>query len=125
MKDSLHTEAGVTQYDGSVASVPYDNLPSAGKIYLIIELTITKEKPGGKAFTWSDLWVVDAQGNRYHRMEDDTFLTSHTYNRMVGTDMRLGANQGVICFEIPKESAGELLTLVYTSEEGEAIIPLP
>jgi hypothetical protein len=125
VKEALHTEAGVTQYDGSVATMPYDNLPSTGRVFLIVDLVVSKARPGGKAFTWDNLVARDADGNLYHRMEDDTFLASHTYSRMAGTDLKLGTNNGVICFEIPQERADEGFSLVYTSDEGETVLLLP
>ena len=40
MKDKLDTTTGVTQYDGSVANVAYDNNPKDGNVYVLVNLDI-------------------------------------------------------------------------------------
>ncbi len=119
VKESLHTDAGVPQYDGEVLDVAFDNEPTEGYKFLILTLTVTKNAAGGGAFKWENLSVVDADGNTYSRMENDSFLDSHAYKRMAGTALQIGENKGSICFEIPVEVADGTLTLRYDAgEEG-------
>lgn len=119
VRESLHTDAGVQQYDGSVLDVAYDDAPGDGNAYLILTLTVTKSATGGGGFKWEQLSVLDAEGNAYARMENDAFLTSHTYKRMPGTALQIGENKGSICFELPAEAAKGALTLQYDAgEEG-------
>lgn len=119
VKESLHTDAGVPQYDGEVLDVAFDNAPSEGCSFLILTLTVTKGAAGGGAFQWDNLTVVDESGNAYKRMENDSFLDSHAYKRMAGTSLQIGENKGSICFEIPTESAQGKLTLRYDAgDEG-------
>lgn len=125
VRESLHTDAGVTQYDGDVLDVAYDDAPEEGKVYLILTLTVTKAVAGGGAFEWSRLSVCDADGNSYGRMENDAFLASHTYKRMPGTPLQIGENKGSICFELPADATKGTLTLVYDAEdEGENALPI-
>ena len=98
----------------------HDDAPSEGKVFLILTMTITKQKTGGGQFDWARLTVKDASGNVYHRMENDAFLSNHTYNRMPGTSLQIGENRGSICLELPPEAAKGGLTLCYDAgDEGE------
>ena len=125
LRESLHTDAGVTQYDGDVLDVAYDDAPAEGEVYLILTLTVTKAVAGGGAFEWGRLCVRDADGNSYGRMENDAFLASHTYKRMPGTALQIGENKGSICFELPADAAKGALTLVYDAgDEGENALPV-
>ena len=120
VKEKLHTDEGVQQYDGGVLNVLHDDAPSEGKVFLILTMTITKQKTGGGQFDWARLTVKDASGNVYHRMENDAFLSNHTYNRMPGTSLQIGENRGSICLELPPEAAKGGLTLCYDAgDEGE------
>lgn len=119
VKESLHTDAGVPQYDGEVLDVAFDNEPAEGCSFLILTLTVTKSAAGGGAFDWDKLTVVDENGNAYNRMENDSFLDSHAYRRMAGTSLQIGENKGSICFEIPTEVASGKLVLNYDAgDEG-------
>lgn len=125
VKDKLHTDAGVAQYDGGVMDVDYDEIPADGSRFLILTLTVTKSKAGGGAFDWKKLCVQDASGNSYSRMENDAFLSNHTYNRMPGTALQIGENKGSICIEIPTDAVGGPLVLVYDAgDEGKNILPI-
>lgn len=119
IKEKLHTDAGVTRYDGTTAATAYDDAPQAGDVFLLVELTADKTKPGGEAFIWNKLSVQDANGNSYARMENDSFISSHNYKRLPGTDLKLGNNTGWVAFEIPAKSADEKLVLVYSPSEVE------
>ena len=119
VKASLHTDEGVQQYDGEVLNVSHDNAPTEGNVYLILTMTITKSRTGGSAFKWDNLTVVDQDGNTYHRMENDSFLSVHTYNRLPGTSLQIGENKGSICLEIPENAGKGNLKLCYDGgEEG-------
>lgn len=119
VKPSLKTIGHVTQYDGTVEEIPYENIPQDGKVYLILNLSITKNQPGGIAFKWEDLSVMDDKGNRYPRHKNDSFLSDHGYERIAGTDLKLGDNSGWICFEVPWQATQEALTLSHKSVEGD------
>lgn len=118
IKDALHTEAGVTQYDGSVVDVDYDNAPSSGNVFLILTLKIVKSGVGGGSFEWTKLSLLDEIGNTYSRMENDTFLQNHQYSRLASTPLQIGEHKGSICFEIPSVQANGTFTLQY--DAGDA-----
>lgn len=119
VKENLHTDAGVPQYDGEVLDVAFDNEPAEGCSFLILTLTISKGAAGGGAFDWDKLTVEDENGNSYNRMENDSFLDSHAYKRMAGTSLQIGENKGSICFEIPTEVVNGKLVLNYDAgDEG-------
>ena len=105
VRDKLHTDEGIAQYDGGISDVAYDNAPAAGNSFVILTLTVTKAQAGGGGFDWKKLTLKDADGNSYSRMENDSFLSSHTYKRMPGTALQIGENKGSICFEIPAKAA--------------------
>lgn len=118
VKDALHTQAGMEQYDGSIVDVDYDDAPSAGNVFLILTLTITKSEAGGSSFDWTNLSLLDADGNVYNRMENDTFLQNHQYNRMASTPLQIGENRGSICFEIPSSQTDGTFTLQYAAGDA-------
>lgn len=118
VRETLHTQAGLPQYDGSILDVDYDNAPSSGCCYLILTLTAAKTETGGSAFDWANFSVADAAGDAHSRMEDDTFLQNHQYSRMPSTSLQLGETKGSICFEIPQEQAAGPFTLQY--DAGDA-----
>lgn len=119
--DALHTAAGVPQYDGGTLDVDYDDAPRAGCMFLILTFTITKTEAGGDAFEWDRLRVRGADGESYPRMEDDSFIQNHTYNRIAGTPLKIGENRGSACFEIPEAAAKGDLTLTYDAGEAGTI----
>lgn len=118
VKEKLHTVTPVTQYDRSVVDVNYDNVPSNGNVYLLVDLEINKTAGGNRPFAWKDFTVVDNEGNKYNRLENDNFLQNHNYNRMRGDDLKLGKNNGFICIELPKKITEKELHLQY-EYEGE------
>lgn len=121
LKDTLHTEDSVQQYDGSFDDVNYDNAPTNGHTFLILTLTISKAGTGDSPFDWTKLCLLDEAGNAYNRMENDTFLQNHRYNRLASTPLQIGEYKGSICFEIPTNIANESLTLRYDAGDIGAI----
>ena len=119
-REALHTDAGVQQYDGSILGVAYDEQPSDGCVFVILTMTVTKNRSGANAFRWENLTLTSADGTAYARMEDDSFLSLHTYRRMPATDLMIGENKGSICFELPEaQASSEPLTLRYDAgDEG-------
>jgi len=67
VKDKLHTDAGVPQYDGGITDVAYDNAPAEGNAYVILTMVVTKGQAGGGSFDWKKLSLKDADGNSYAR----------------------------------------------------------
>ena len=109
----------VQQYDGGVTQETVESEPGEGNVYLLLELAIEKQASDAASFEWKKLSVQDAAGNRYARMENDTFLESFGYSRIKSIDLTLGKNEGYACFEIPEESAAGDLVLVYEDTQGE------
>ncbi len=117
------TEAMVT-YGGDVNQVSHSDDPSEGNVYLLLLLNIDKTQAGKDKFLWSDLSVVDADGNTYARMANDTFLETHGLPRVKATDLSIGNNHGYACFEIPATADACKLTLVYSAEGSAQQIAL-
>lgn len=124
IRDSLFTQAGLKQYDGSIMDVDYSDSPSEGHVFLILTLTVSKTAAGGGQFDWDKLTVADGDGNTYSRMENDTFLQNHQYNRMASTPLQIGEHKGSVCFEVPADKAEGTFTLQY--DAGDAgMLTLP
>lgn len=115
--DLSATEAAV-QYNGDVVQIAHEEKPSAGNTFLLVELRIQKQKIGPGVFKWANVYVEDAEGNRYARHENDTFLQVYQFKRLKATDLTLGTNEGFACFEIPEFAADTPLALVYEAPEG-------
>jgi hypothetical protein len=112
------------QYDGTTTTTDLAKRPEAGYTYLLVELVVEKMIPGSPAFRWSDVRVMDAEGNAYGRLANDTFLESFGFHRIKSTDLTLGRNEGYACFEIPESSADGPLVLVHVGDDGETRIVL-
>jgi hypothetical protein len=85
-----------------------------------MEITITKvDNQSTASFDWHSLLVIDASGNSYHRLDNDTFLEQYQYTpRITGLPLRFGENTGWLCYEIPASIAIGNLTLAYTVKEN-------
>lgn len=113
VKEALNTVTPVTQYDRSIVDVKYDNLPATGNVYVLVNLDINKTAGGNRPFTWKNFALVDTDGNKYYRVENDNFLQDHNYTRMRGDDLKLGKNSGVIAIEVPKDKSESGFNLEY------------
>lgn len=123
VKDLSGSEAA-QQYNGDVTQIQFVEKPADGDMFLLVELTVTKQVAGASTFAWKNLSVKDGSGNSYTRMENDTFLQNYNFPRLKSTNLTLGTNKGFICFEIPAEAVKGDLSLVYTSAEMSLEIPL-
>lgn len=122
--ENLLAEQSSVQYSGEAVQSKIQETPDEGNVFVLVTLTIEKQQAGAAAFTWDHLWVQDADGNKYARMENDSFLESYGYVRQNSTNVTLGKNEGSICFELPKQQASGKLTLCYDSDGATASIPL-
>jgi hypothetical protein len=119
VKNKLESVENVTQYIGSTQEV-HQQYPAAGNVYLILKLTVSKQGAESTPFDWNYLTVKDNAGNTYQRNGNDTFLEQFNYTpRMTGLEIKLGVNEGWICYEIPAQAAEGKLTLTYTGEGSQ------
>jgi Domain of unknown function (DUF4352) len=115
VKDKLESIETVNQYVGST-QVLHQQSPAKGNVYLIMEVTVSKQGTAADPFDWSQLTVKDTAGNSYARSSNDTFLTLYSYTpRLTGLAIVFGVNQGWICYEIPAQAADGKLTLSYSA----------
>lgn len=120
----LQAEQSSVQYSGETIQSKIQEMPDEGNVFVLVTLTLEKQQAGAATFVWDQLWVQDADGNKYARMENDSFLESYGYARQNSTDLTLGKNEGSICFELPEQQASGKLTLCYESDGTTASIPL-
>ena len=119
VKDKLESIETVRQYVGSTEEV-HQQYPAEGNVYLIMELTVSKQGTDPTPFDWSKLTVQDNSGNIYQRVSNDTFLEQFKYTpRMTGLELKFGVNEGWLCYEIPAQAANDKLTLTYNSEGSQ------
>ncbi|MCF0134329.1 MAG: aryl-sulfate sulfotransferase [Blautia sp.] len=123
IRETLETVVPVTQYDGSIDDVPYTYSASEGSVLVLLNLQVSKSGKGSGGFSWKNVLLRDENGNAFERM-NDTFLSDHEYERMAGTDIRIGSKTGWISFEVPKELADQNLELYYQDENGEMILSI-
>jgi len=120
---NISSTKAVVEYGGDVNEVSYSDQPKDGNAFLLLLLNIDKNQPGKDKFLWSELSVMDAEGNSYTREENDTFLELHGLPRIKATDLSIGNNHGYVCFQIPLSVDSSLLTLVYSAENSKQSIP--
>ena len=121
---NISSTKAFVEYGGDVNQVSYSDQPSEGNVYLLVLANIDKNQPGKEKFVWSELSVLDADGNAYARMDNDTFLETHGLPRIKSTDLSIGNNHGYVCFEVPASSDFSKLTLVYAAEGSAQNIAL-
>lgn len=85
-----------------------------GKEFLLVKL-LCEKKDGQEVIDWEKLIVTDKDGNEYKRIED-SFLTDLNMQRLQGTTLNFGTNEGFIAFEVNEGATG--YTLSYPFEEG-------
>lgn len=122
--DNLANTQTFILYGGTTEDVQYAKTAKEGHIFLLLNLQIDKKGTGGQRFSWSDVWVEDAQGNQFHRMENDVFLEDYDLTRLKSTDLTIGNNSGYICLEIPADTDLTGLRLIHEAAEGKNIIPI-
>jgi hypothetical protein len=120
----LKGSQSIQQYNGDVTQLQFNDKPAEGKSFLLLELIVEKQISGSSTFYWQDLTIIDADGNSYSRMENDTFLQNYNFPRLKSTDLTLGTNKGFIAFEIPTEVVKNGLKLVYSSPDMNLELPL-
>ena len=121
--DSLEGTSSIVQYNGEVTYNDLSEKPTSGNTFLLLKMTITKEKSGASSFKWENFYIMDESGNKYFRLKNDTFLESYNLPRIKSTNLTLGTNEGFICLEIPLSIAEQNLTVVYDSADGMIEIP--
>ncbi len=114
----LSDKATITHYDGTSEEVTLTDQAESGKVYVLIRLTIVKDKTGGNAFSWDKLSLIGSSENKNLRIQDD-FLTRHELDRLPLIDLRLGTNTGWIAFEVNQNDAKKAMRLVYQADEGD------
>jgi len=124
VKEDLRADTNDVQYSGVSVRNQISESPDQGNVFLLVHIVVEKKQASATVFYWDGLSIQDADGNNYHRMENDSFLENFGYERLMSTDLTLGKNDGYICFEIPKEEASKPLSLCYQSDEGSCSIKL-
>jgi hypothetical protein len=116
--DSLSGTVDAIQYNGDIQHSDITKTPQNGKQFVVLNLTIKKTKNGKAVFSWKDVALEDAEGNRYSRLENDSFLENVDRGpRLKATDLTLGSETGYVCFETP-EGVGTLW-LAHNGAGGE------
>jgi len=118
---SLEATEAITSYEGSVSTAVHEDAPAEGCVYLLVKLSLQKTEAGGEGFQWEKLCARDAEGNRYTRMENDTFIETYGFKRLPATELRIGDQQGFVAFEVPAEAAEDEFTFQYALTEETTI----
>ncbi|MCI8454798.1 MAG: aryl-sulfate sulfotransferase [Lachnospiraceae bacterium] len=119
----LHSVEQVPQYIGDPVEVAHDDYSVTGMQFLLLDLTISKQGPGNIPFSWENLGL-SVDGKMYTRMEDDSFIGYHSYNRLPSTDLQMGSKTGWICMEIPSDIDLNNAELTYNSGSKIQSTPL-
>ena len=115
--EDLSTTQSAVQYGGESVSYDVSEKPQEGNVFVLIEMVIEKEGTGASKFLWDNAYVEDAQGTRYSRHTNDTFLRSFNLLRIKSTDLVLGKNEGFVCYELPSDAAKGDLYFVYETDD--------
>ena len=72
-----------------------------GYKYLLMKMSISKDG-SSENIEWENMYLKDADGNKYDRT-DDGFLEDLNMERMPGTTLNFGSNEGWIAFSVPED----------------------
>ncbi|MFI3270963.1 MAG: hypothetical protein R3Y11_02515 [Pseudomonadota bacterium] len=114
---SLDSVSTFIEYGGDTTKIENFNEAHNGNVYLLVNINLEKSRVGGKGFDWKDAYLIDEQGNRFHRMTNDTFLSTHGYKRMQSTKIMI-SNEGYIAFELPDSAVNKNFFFIHESAEG-------
>lgn len=124
VKDKLESIETVQSYVGSTQQL-HQQVPAKGNVYVLINLSISKQGTNPDTFDWSKLTIQDNAGNSYHRSSDDTFLELYKYSpRMTSLEITSSVNKGWIGYEIPAQVANDKLTLTYSAQGSQQEITM-
>jgi hypothetical protein len=121
---SLSAYKSSLQYGGTVIEIPFEQLPKDGYLFLLLNMTVEKIDSGKSTFSWKGAYIIDSDGNKYARHENDTFLDALKFKRLKATDIVLGLNEGYVCYEIPIKTAKNNLWFIYESDDDYIKIKL-
>jgi hypothetical protein len=119
--EAVHSEV---QYDGTVLQKEYEQKPGSDMVYLILDMTLVKQAGSTIVFSWKDVYILDFQGRKHYRHENDGFLELFDMKRIKAVDLNFGHHQGSVCFEVPQEAAKRPLVLVHEMPVGKNVIRL-
>lgn len=114
---SLESVSTFIEYGGDTTEIDNNNEAHSGNVYLVVNVNLEKSRVGGKGFDWKETYLIDEQGNKYHRMENDTFLATHGYKRLQSTKIMI-SNEGFIAFEVPDTATKKNLFFIHESADG-------
>lgn len=92
-----------------------------GNVFFLVKLMLEKED-STEVVDWQGLVLTDAEGNEYHRLEDE-FLTDLGMTRMAGTALNFGSNEGWIAYEVKEGATGLRLSYAFTEETFTCELP--
>ncbi len=120
VSDSLENVSVSLGYTG-VETNDFSMAAEDGDTFCLLKLLI--EKDGStEIIDWESMILTDEEDNEYFRMEDD-FISDLGMNRMPGTSLNFGSNEGWIAYEIPDDASG--LVLTYKFDEDTFTCELP
>ena len=88
-----------------------------GYKYLILKMSISKDG-SSENIEWDNMYLQDVDGNKYSRM-DDGFLEDLNMERMPGTTLNFGSNEGWIAFTVPQDLSKATLYYEFAKENIE------
>ena len=118
---SMEGSQSILQYNGEEETIPVQELPGDGNVFLLLDLTITKKETGKGTFSWKNTYILDEQGNKYKRNSNDTFLQEFGLTRLKNVDITFGTNKGYVCYEVSNSIIKGNLWFIYEAQNGEKI----
>ena len=96
--EKLYKETIETIYDGTYVDAKYENIPTDGYSYLLVQISV---KPS--TIIDADGFKVKIGNKTYNRIKDDAFLKNYDYSILAHNNIIVDEN-GWIVFEIPSTS---------------------
>lgn len=99
IQSELHTYKVETIYDGTTVEKQYDDYPSAGCDFLLVEVKVSVDD-----IISGDDFQVTIDGAAYARIQDDSFMANHDYET-ISHGQILTDTSGWLVFEIPQTAS--------------------
>lgn len=114
LNESLNNASTSLGYTGNTNTVEYKETPKPGYLFCLVKMKVAKLS-SDQDFSWDKLILKDNNGTEYKR-DDDIYLSDLGFNRMPGTDLNFGTNNGWIAFQINKPGTELTLEYPFTNE---------
>lgn len=114
VSQGLHTVDSIVSYEGTTEVINYDDMPSEGNEYLLIDMGIEIFQ-SGQTIDLSNI-NLEIDGITYNRI-NDSFISNHGYTPLPQYTVSYGSFDGILTYEIPMDTNLVNASLIYNDRK--------